>query len=607
MLNEQFENELVDTTLKTLDLKKTNINNFNIIQVEYENLDNENVAYATLEQDIARAWNFLKITHTIEKTKINYLENDYNFSRDEELQKNMIVYFSRPYINCVVSIRAIIASHKNKRRISNHELLIFDFDDYNYNRFANFIRKYHNHRDATFNFYYNIFTLDLVKAYKNKEVKKKKMYAASEVIYSTSILPIDLDNYTLEEYKQIRNFFLDRDIIPIEVFSGHGFHLIIRIEPCLDSKILVKWLYLLSLYGIKGDTHCVDAGRTLRLPFFYNIKPKEYNKASKATIIEGERNVPIYSLNELFNKLDKDYTTFELPQKVSTINNTQNKITKKCKLKVDTINVTNCNLENLYPMLNIKILPKGIVNMLKGFIQGTTYYQLMCLTLYFKKSNMTYNEIIDIVHIIESINGNYWNTWNVDDMTLYFYENTYGVGKNELNLLQNKFGMIAFPVNKNSYKIPFGIMKPAEMKLYMFLLLNGSCKKSVITKELGFSRNRIYKIIENSKVIVKNGLLYEAMDIRVKNYLFLNKEEVEKYLKWNENEIVVFLYLKYRCGENCTIQTSIPSIEKATLLKRTSITLTINNLCNKKILEVFYCNLIDKNNRQSNIYKILEE
>ena len=65
--------------LKTLDLKKTNINSFNIKQVEYENLDNEDVAYVTLEQDIARAWNFLKITHTIEKVEINYSENDYNF------------------------------------------------------------------------------------------------------------------------------------------------------------------------------------------------------------------------------------------------------------------------------------------------------------------------------------------------------------------------------------------------------------------------------------------------------------------------------------------------------------------------------------------------
>lgn len=594
--------------LKTLDLKKTNISNFNIKQVEYENLDNENVAYATLEQDIARAWNFLKITHTIEKVKINYSENDYNFSGDEELQKNMIVYFSRPYINCVVSIRAVIASHKNKRRISNHELLIFEFDDYNYNRFANFIRKYHNHRDATFNFYYNIFTLDLVKAYKNKEAKKKKMYAASEAIYSTSILPIDLDHYTLDEYKQIRKFFLDRDIVPIEVSSGHGFHLIIRIEPCLDSKILVKWLYLLSLYGIKGDAHCVDAGRTLRLPFFYNIKPKEYDKASKAAIIEGERNAPIYSVNELFDKLDKDYTTFELPQKVSTSNNTQNKTTKKCKLKTNTISITNDNLENLYPMLNIKILPEGIVNMLKGFVQGTTYYQLMCLTLYFKKSNMTYNEILDIVHLIESINGNYWNTWNVDDMTLYFYDNTFGIGKDELKLLENEFGMIAFPVNENSYKIPFGVMKPAEMKMYMFLLLNGSCKKSVITKELGFSRNRIYKIIENSKVIVKNGLLYEAMDIRVDKYLFLTKEEVEKYLQWNENEIAVFLYLKYRCGENCTIQTSMKSIMDATLLTRRTISVALNNLCNKKVIQVYHHNGYDDNiNRECNIYKILEE
>lgn len=151
-------------------------------------------------------------------------------------------------------------------------------------------------------------------------------------------------------------------------------------------------------------------------------------------------------------------------------------------------------------------------------------------------------------------------------------------------------------------------MKPAEMKMYMFLLLNGSCKKSVITKELGFSRNRIYKIIGNSKVIVKNGLLYEAMDIRVDNYLFLTKKEVEKYLQWNENEIAVFLYLKYRCGENCTIQTSMKSIMDATLLTRRTISVALNNLCNKKVIQVYHHNGYDDNiNRECNIYKILEE
>ena len=67
-------------------------------------------------------------------------------------------------------------------------------------------------------------------------------------------------------------------------------------------------------------------------------------------------------------------------------------------------------------------------------------------------------------------------------------------------------------------------------------------------------------------------------------------------------------YLKYRCGENCTIQTSMKSIMDATLLTRRTISVALNNLCNKKVIQVYHHNGYDDNiNRECNIYKILEE
>ena len=88
-----------------------------------------------------------------------------------------------------------------------------------------------------------------------------------ENVTSTNLLAIDLDAYSFDEYKQIRKLFLDRGIIPIEVPSGHGFQLLVRIETCKDKVLLAKWLKVMSDYNVNVDQHCKDPGRVYRLPF----------------------------------------------------------------------------------------------------------------------------------------------------------------------------------------------------------------------------------------------------------------------------------------------------------------------------------------------------
>lgn len=101
--------------MKTLDLKKNNINNF----VKTEELV---ISQDTWEQDIQRCWEFLKVTHTLENRKVMpnlYLWYDYSYlcSLDRETDE----YYSEiPDTECVC-IRALIDHKKTKRRIGNHE------------------------------------------------------------------------------------------------------------------------------------------------------------------------------------------------------------------------------------------------------------------------------------------------------------------------------------------------------------------------------------------------------------------------------------------------------------------------------------------------------
>lgn len=99
-----------------------------------------------------------------------------------------------------------------------------------------------------------------------------KMIGRIENVTSTNLLAMDLDAYSFEEYKCIRKLFLDRDIIPLEVSSGHGFYLLVKIEICTDAGLLSKWLQVMSDYNVNVDKHCKNPGRVYRLPFFTILK-----------------------------------------------------------------------------------------------------------------------------------------------------------------------------------------------------------------------------------------------------------------------------------------------------------------------------------------------
>ena len=596
-------------------MKKNNVLNF-------EKMEETEISNGMWEQDIIRSWNFLKMTHTLEGRDVIpelylYQEHNYEFKGHEWEH-----YYEIPD-NEAVCIRALIDHKKTKRRVGNKEHVIKSFDEAGFWQYYDFVKKRLFHRDAVYNFFYNIYKVDYVKGQCFQRDTGHQMIGRVENVTSTNLLAADLDAYDFEEYKEIRKLFLDRGIIPIEVSSGHGFHILIKIETCTDKGLLGKWLKVPSDYNVDVDQHCKNPGRVYRLPFFYNVKSPKYDTVVKAEIMEGEYGVPIYTAEDVFQRFGYDYKNWDKNMySVKTVNesdaaSTGENIVKPVfpKKKADVQqksyrSFTDEELAGLYPMMDISALPEGIRSMLKGLVEGYTYYQLMCMVLFFKRSQYSLEQILEIVTVTESINGNDWNSWDAAEEAEYFYHHIYGISMEELDNLETEFGDITFPVYDNGLKVPLGIMKPNELKVYLYLLRHGKGRKKDITSSLHISANKLDRIMDSAILIKKDGLEYSIMDKKAANYIYLSEEELDAYLQWNENEIAVYLYLKFRCGDDESVQTSRESIEKGTLMTHTVVTRTIQHMEDRKLIAVTrkenQHHLI-KELRESNIYTLLEE
>lgn len=598
--------------MKKLDLKKNTILNF-------EKLEETEVSSDMWEQDLIRSWRFLKMTHTLEGRDVMpglYLHQEHNYEYKEQEWE----HYGYVPDNEAVCIRALIDHKKTRRKVGNKEHIIKSFDEAGFYQYYDFMRKCLFHRDAVYNFFYNIYKVDYVKGQCFQRATGYKMIGRIENVTSTNLLAVDLDSYNFEEYKQIRKLLLDRDIIPMEVSSGHGFHILIKIETCTDKELLDKWLKVLSDYNVDVDKHCKNPGRVYRLPFFYNVKSAKYDTVVKSEIIEGEYGVPTYNVVDIFQRFGYDYEKWnelyiKKIKEINILDNTKmaqpslSNNDKNC-VQNQTHKITDAELVILYPMLDITVLPEGIKSMLKGFIEGYTYYQLMCMVLFFKRSKYSLEQILDIVTVTESINGNDWNSWDTLDEAEYFYHNIYGINIEELEGLETEFGDIMFPVYDCGLKVPLGIMKPNELKLYLYLLRYGAGRKKDITNFLHISANKLDRIMDSAALIKKDNFQYSIMDKKVNNYIFLSEEELDTYLQWNENEIAVYLYLKFRCGDDESIQTSRESIEKGTHMTHTVVTKTIQYMESRKLISVVrkenQHHLI-KEFRESNIYTLLEK
>lgn len=545
-------------------------------QDNFEKIELDEIKYENIEQDISRSWNFLQITHDLKE-------------------------------NEVITIKIKLQDKKNNRRVTyNKEHIIHDFDSEEYDNYAAFIKKYATHRDAIYNIWYSCFKFDYNDEVKNIEynnisLNQNKMIGVSKFCSSTNLLIVDIDEYDYSSYLKYKELFKSKGIDTLDVFSGHGYHFLIKIEDCKDKDIYRKWSQLLEEYEVPYDPHCINEGRVLRLPFFFN--PKGTTKG-KADIISGEYGVPTYTIEDIFARFGHNYNTYTL----------EGKVKKSPSKKVEKVVKSTTNKEigetdlSIYNISNIDTYSDGIKNMLKGLVEGHRYYQVWCLTIFFKRRGYTLEQIKDIMNTLESVSSNDNNSWNVEDKVEEFYVFN-GIGQDNINSLEVFFGEIVLPVNsiEDNYKIPVGVVKPLELQIYLYLLKNGCKRKKDIVNDLGIVKNTLDKTMKDSKIIKRDGMLYVPVEVYTKNYIYLNDEQLDKVLMMDKNEMSIYLYLMFRTGNKENIRTSIESIEKGTKLSHTTISNTIIEMEKKELIKVKreknYNKFSDKN-RVSNTYII---
>lgn len=529
--------------MQTLDLRKIDYKNYTKLDFEEDNK-------RWLEQDIIRAYDFLQKTHILENDDkallrvLNTRKNEY----DEYCKKS-------------------------------DEYILSDFES-----FKKFILKYKKSDKRIFDIFYNVFNYD---RYKMKESLKygSKFLGTKANASNTSILIADFDGVTYEEYlNTIKPQFFNRGIETIDIWSGHGIHTIILLDKnCDDAKVFEKWIITLQSNNLEPDIACKDAARIMRLPFFNNTKAK-YEMMTRAEIITDTNKR--YNLKEVFSKFGQDYENIDIEEEITKLPRKTRKTLSNQVFDVNLLNIE--DLEKYYD-IDVKVFPEGVQNMLKGLVKGYSNLQVMFLTVYFKKF-FEKEQIIDILTKLEAINGNTWNTWNIEDEVERFYEYT-GISRFDFLELQQIFGRMEIE-KENEVKITQDLFQYSakEIQLYLGFKRAGiaSCKGFELQQLSGLKQSTVYTVVGN--LIQKRGHFYllneEKLNKDENGYVILDREKMANLVFGDADITKVYLYLKFRQQNQTSVHIKKESIAEALGYSRQSISKYLKKLEEKRLIKI---------------------
>lgn len=125
----------------------------------------------------------------------------------------------------------------------------------------------------------------------------------------TSVLPMDFDGITEDEFKQEKEVLKDLGLETLDVYTGHGYQSFILLTGQVwDKNLLKKFTDLMFAKGFKVDNAITDAARVLRMPFSYNSKGKDpsskkFGVSIKSTGICNWTEVR-YHVTDVFKKIN---------------------------------------------------------------------------------------------------------------------------------------------------------------------------------------------------------------------------------------------------------------------------------------------------------------
>lgn len=331
----------------------------------------------------------------------------------------------------------------------------------------------------------------------------------------TTILAIDFDSMTYEEFEKEKAKLIALDIETIDIFTGHGFQSIILLEhKVYDKNILSDFTKLLESRGFKVDASIVDSARLLRLPYTFNCKaldPKQTEYYSKdnpqiyptVDISWTERR---YHIQDIFNKISsmenlKDsYKEIDLdnvnikniitePKETKAITTVKKqRETKEIKIKIE-------NTKEHYPMItDFDALPDPVKLMLSRTKQGLRNPVIMFLVPFFRNTlgyNIQTIKQIMVVwgeHCIPKMSKESVEI-DVDRIYKIGFKGSYGKYTEDL---RKEFGYLEFSkyTRKNKIVIPnsifedFYVISDGAVRIYLAMKLAKSLDGlSELTKE----------------------------------------------------------------------------------------------------------------------------
>ena len=456
-----------------------------------------------------------------------------------------------------------------------------------------------NKENYDFCCYYSVYSFNSTKMAVSQSGKVSKAWNNKVCLKNaigTSILIADYDDITKEEFKKYKQIFLDLGIETLDIFSGHGYQQIILLDNYVtDLELLKEYTNFLYKKGFPVDLKIKDPARIMRLPYTYNCKdPNNIIKTYISSFTEKR-----YKLEDIFNRLDTlpNVKLLDVAEEIKVTKKTK-KTTNNNK-EVDTsilINntvktkfvkepLTDIELQELYPMLNIPETENAIKLMLSGFQKGYANNVLMFLTLYYKEQGFTKGLIISIINILKELDTyKYaWPDLNVkSEVDRFYFAKDYTSKAVFFGELRGKFGYIEYSFSDKSNFIInnyiFNNLDKISTKAFLIYikLLIFSNKTGRITFKLeeleeitGIPKRTVQqhlqdlvkiRVLDKKRANRRKGETYTYFISQfISNNYGFTKVNVNSILrlidlidskKLNPTQFTLCLYLKFRCYGN---------------------------------------------------------
>lgn len=540
-----------------------------------------------LEKQLEGIWEFIKKIHPeLRSSKYINKLNEINITSSD----------------LCVELRALRRDINGNPMYCNHR--VYNYGDKQKQLLKNFLKKL-NDKEIPYCLYYSVYCFNsnvLAISQSGNVAKEWNNRIALNNAIGTHILIWDFDHINEDEFIQIKCKLLNIGLETLDIFTGHGYQSIILLDNLeLDKDLLKEFTVAIWERGFDVDLKIKDCARIMRKPYCFNSKDILNGGEMILTNIYSDTNKR-YTLEEvrsLLNSVPKFRESKTTIPKIKNESKEEIKVEDKSMNTIKIVKLTNelnknrlndNELEELYPMLNIKEFPNAIKLMLSGFQNGYANNVLMFITLYLKENGYALSIINDVINILKGLNTyNYsWLDMPNSEVNRFYFMNDYTSQSVFLSEL-NDFGYVEYNfidksvITVNNYVFSkLADMSSSAFYIYIKLLEKqnydntGVFTLNEISEIVGISRRSIIKHIDD---LVKSKLLDKKRANRrhgEEYKFFLSRFEQHKefgFTKFNiatlkllltyvslkkitTTQLCICMYIKYICyngKQNCII------------------------------------------------------